>query len=97
MTRCYTRLMPTTRKRHLLTETDQLAAALDDAAQMWPADRDHRARLLLRLVTEGHRAVVAQRTRTSEERLEALRASSGAASGMYGPGYLEELRADWPE
>jgi len=89
--------MPTTRRRHLLTETDQLAAALDDAAQMWPDDREHRARLLLRLVTEGHRAVVAQRTRASEERLEALRASSGTASGMYGAGYLDELRADWPE
>jgi hypothetical protein len=52
--------MPTTRPRHLITETDQVAKALDDAARRWPEDRHSRARLLLHLVEEGHRALVGE-------------------------------------
>lgn len=31
-------VVPTTRRRHVITETDQMAQALDDAAARWPAD-----------------------------------------------------------
>ncbi|MDQ1744816.1 MAG: hypothetical protein QOE23_3155, partial [Pseudonocardiales bacterium] len=50
--------MPTTRPRHLITETDPVAKALDDAAKRWPEDRDSRAKLLLHLVEEGHHALI---------------------------------------
>jgi len=89
--------MPTARKRHLVTETDELAAALDEAARVWPEDGARRSRLLLRLVGEGHRAITAERERAGQERRAAVRASSGAATGMYGDGYLERLRHDWPD
>ena len=96
-TRCYTLAMPTSRPRHLITETDQVAAALDAAAEQWPAESGSRAKLLVHLVAEGHRALLA----ASEARITARRAavlrSSGSATGCYQPGYLAELREDWAD
>lgn len=88
--------MPTKRRRHLITETDPVARALDDAARRWPADRDNRARLLVRLVEEGRQAVVDQQASVVRERRAAVTRTSGALTGLYGEGYLDELRKDWP-
>lgn len=88
--------MPTTRPRHVLTETDDLAEAIDDAARRWPDDRRSRAKLLLHLVHEGHRAVMAGRDAAVSERQEAVLRTAGAGTGLYGDGYLEQLREDWP-
>jgi hypothetical protein len=88
--------MPTTRRRHLITETEQVAQALDDAAKRWPAERGNRAKLLLHLVEEGHRAVIGQHERSLRQRRDAVARTSGALTGVYGEGYLSELREDWP-
>jgi hypothetical protein len=89
--------MPTTRPRHVITETPPVARALDDAARRWPADSGNRARLLLRLVEEGHKAVIDRRERLTRERRAVVARTSGALTGVYGEGYLRELRQDWPE
>ena len=89
--------MPTTRPRHIITETDDIASALDDAARRWPEDASSRAALLRRLVEEGHRAVVEWRARDREERRRAIQRAAGSMTGVYGPDYLEELRREWPE
>lgn len=89
-------VMPTARPRHLVTETDRVAQALDDAAARWPEDRDRRARLLVRLVLEGHQALQDETDRRHAQRAEAARRTSGALTDVYGDGYLEELRQDWP-
>lgn len=86
--------MPTTRPRHLVTETDDLAEALDDAAQRWPGLS--RSQLVVRLALEGHRAAVADRAQRRARRLEALGAHDGEFTGTYGDGYLDVLRSDWP-
>jgi len=88
--------MPTTRPRHLITETEQVAQALDAAAKRWPAESENRAKLLLHLLEEGHRAVIGQQERSLRERREAVARTSGALTGLYGGGYLGELREDWP-
>ncbi len=87
--------MPTTRRRHLITETEQVAQALDEAAKRWPAESGNRAKLLLHLLEEGHLAVVGQRESAIRERREAVARTSGALTGAYGEGYLDELRGDW--
>src|SRR3954471_4473895 len=86
--------VPTTRPRIMVTETDELAAALDFAAARYPGLS--RAQLLTRLALEGH--VTAQHTQEARrrQRLDALRAHSGTLTGAYGPGYLERLRQEWP-
>ncbi|MBK8075066.1 MAG: hypothetical protein IPK24_05730 [Kineosporiaceae bacterium] len=87
--------MPTTRPRHQVTETDELAAALDEAAVRWPGLS--RGQLITRLALEGHQAVVVRQCRHRSARLEALRRHSGALTDVYPQGHLEALRADWPE
>ena len=88
--------MPTTRPRHVVTETDRVAEALDEAARRWPEDRNSRARLLLRLVEAGHQALLDQASKRRGARLNAIRQTSGVLTDTYGADYLERLRADWP-
>jgi len=88
--------MPTSRPRHVITETDEVARALDLAAERWPEARPNRTRLLLRLVEEGGRAVAQDEEQAAARRREAITRTSGALTGLYGPGYLDELRGDWP-
>lgn len=77
-----------------MTETDDLARALDAAALRWPGLS--RARLLARLALEGHRAALVEHDERRRRRLEALHRHSGTLTGAYGADYLEHLREDWP-
>lgn len=88
------RIVPTTRPRHLVTETDELTSALDAAARRWP-DLS-RPQLLVRLALEGHRTNVAVLDRKRHQRLAALDRYEGALPGVYGPDALAERQADWP-
>jgi hypothetical protein len=86
--------MPTTRPRHFVTETDDLAAALDEAARRWP--ELSRPQLLVRLALEGHRAAQQAHNERFNRRLAAVRKHSGALTGAYGADYLKHLREEWP-
>lgn len=88
--------MPTTRRRHVVTESEAVARALDAAARRWPGDRDNRARLLLHLLEEGHRALSEGQERGNQAYREAVARTSGVLTGLYGEGYLDALREDWP-
>jgi len=77
-----------------VTETDDLAHALDEAARRWPGLS--RGQLLVRLALEGHRAAAQTRDERRRHRLDAVRAHSGCVTGVYGPEYLKNLREDWP-
>lgn len=86
--------MPTTRPRHHVTETAQIAQALDRAARRWPGEP--RAKLLLRLVDIGSEALADQQQDEVEAHRAAVLRSSGRYPDAFGPGYLVELREDWP-
>lgn len=88
--------MPTARRRHMLTETDEVAEALRDAARRWPEDRERPAKLLLDLVREGHKAIATEEDEATARRLAAIERTAGALTGVYPPGYLQQLRDDWP-
>ena len=87
--------MPTTRPRITITETDELAAALDAAAARWPEVHSRRE-LLLRLVDEGRGVIDRDRDEETARRQAAIRRTSGALTGAYEPGELKRLRDDWP-
>jgi hypothetical protein len=87
--------MPTTRPRLTITETDEVAAALDAAAARWPEVRSRRE-LLLRLVEEGREVIDRATEEEAARRRDAIRRTSGVLTGAYEPGELERLRDDWP-
>jgi hypothetical protein len=88
-------VVPTTRPRITINETDDVAAALDAAAARWPDVRSRRE-LLLRLVEQGRRAIERERDAAAQSSRDAIRHTSGALTGVYEPDYLERLRDDWP-
>lgn len=84
--------MPTTRARHTLTETDELAQMLDDAALAWPELSGDRTALLRRLVEAGRASL-----NVTGGAHALLRGAAGAATGAYPRDARAELLADWPE
>ncbi len=86
--------MPTIRPRHFVTETDDLAVALDAAARRWP--ELSRPQLLVRLALEGDDAAQRAHEERRRRRLAAVRQHSGLLTGTYGPDYLHKLREEWP-
>ena len=90
--------MPTTRPRLTITETDDVARMLDVAAERWPQDRASRARLLRHLAERGAEAARDDLAERSAEWAKVVESTAGIAGpDAYPPGYLEELRRDWPE
>lgn len=87
--------MPTTRPRHQITETPDVARALDVAARRWPGES--RSRLLLRLVRAGASTLGQERTEAARQRVSAIDATSGKYADAFPEDYLAELRQDWPE
>lgn len=88
--------MPTTRPRHVITETDDIAAALADAAQAWPDAHGNANTLIRRLVQAGHQSLRHTREAALDERLERFERAAGSLTGVYGEGYLQQLRQDRP-
>lgn len=84
--------MPTSRRRYQVTETEEIARILDEAAKQWPDDP--RSRLIVRAIIAGGEALSENAER--ERRLATLNRLKGSFRGQYGPGYLDELRNDWP-
>ena len=89
--------MPTARPRVLVTETDELAAALATAERAWPEEKS-RARLLTRLALLGSETLAdhVPEGRTAR-RLTVLTESGDRYRGLFPKGYRESLRSEWPE
>ena len=89
--------MPTLLPRFQVTETSEVARALEIAERAWPdLSRSQRVK---RLLLEGAEARSAQHDDESghAQRLAALRRSAGLFTGDYEAGHLRKLRDDWPE
>lgn len=76
----------------MVTETDDIAEALDDAALAWPELRGDRSALLRKLVVAGHAAV-----RVDGGAHGVVAGAAGVATGAFPRGAREELLAEWPE
>ncbi|MEO8888445.1 MAG: hypothetical protein ABI429_04015 [Jatrophihabitantaceae bacterium] len=87
--------MPTTRPRYQITETPEVAQAIDAAAKKWPGES--RGRLLLRLVAAGRDVINDGRAVEAASRRRAVARTAGKYPGAFAAGHLEELRQDWPE
>jgi len=85
--------MPTVRPRYIVTDTGDVARALDTAQRLWP-DVPRGAVAVKRLIAAGADALSQER----QARLAALAALEKFASEgpVYPAGYLEALREEWP-
>lgn len=86
--------MPTARPRHQLTETPDVARAIDLATIRWPGEP--RSKLLRRLVHVGGEMLEQREQSGAEGHRAAVTASSGAYADAFEPDYLAKLREDWP-
>ena len=84
--------MPTLRSRHTLTETEDLARALDDAALAWPELSGDRGALLRKLIEVGHASVHVDGGVHGR-----ISGAAGAATGAYPRDARATLLAEWPE
>lgn len=89
--------MPTTRPRHMITETPEIETAIDDAALAWPELADDRAALLRRLIAEGRDVAHAIWADRLSQRRAAIRESSGMFTGMWPADVVQQMRDEWPE
>ncbi|WBU36945.1 hypothetical protein [Homoserinibacter sp. YIM 151385] len=87
--------MPTTKPRYQITDTDEVALALDAAELRWPGEP--RSRLVVRLLVESGLRMAEVGREEAARRRAAIEAFDAGFSEAYPPGYLEELRKDWPE
>ena len=87
--------MPTKLRRHTLTETADLAAAIDTAARKWPDES--RTQLLARLARERGEQLRLEDEERLERKRRAWEEAAGMFDGVYLPNELEVLRRDWPE
>ena len=88
--------MPTNRRRHAITETDDIKTALATAEQCWPDLAGEPGPLLRRLILAGSQAIEREHLHASTRRAAGIEATKGALAGVYGPDYLAQLREDWP-
>jgi hypothetical protein len=81
----------------MITETDEVERAIDDAALAWPELGGDRGALLRRLIEQGADVARTAREERRRQRRQAIRESSGMLTGVYPPGAAQSLREEWPE
>ena len=86
------RAVPTTRPRHQVTETDDIAAAVEAGLQEWP--ELSRSDVIRELILKGAEAL----NLTAVERVLAVELALKELTALnvhYPQGYLEDVRKDW--
>ncbi|WP_193312854.1 hypothetical protein [Georgenia subflava] len=86
--------MPTTRRRHQITETSAVERAIETALRRWPGES--RSRALLRLIEIGSAHLDRELQVEQTGRKEALKAIAEEYDGLVSREQLAELRQDWP-
>ena len=88
--------MPTTRPRHMITETDELSVALGNAAKIWPDLAGQRTLLLRKVLEVGIEAIEKEASQKSQGRLVSIQKLAGSMDGIWPKNWKEELAEDWP-
>jgi hypothetical protein len=93
--RWYTHHVPTSLPRFQVTETPAVERALAIAARERPDAS--RSELVLWLFERGAGAIERDHEDRFSSRRRAVDQDAGEFTDAYPPGYLADLRADWPE
>ncbi len=88
--------MPTSRPRHMITETDALAVALERAADLWPEDARDKGRLLRRVLSAGIESVETAQIKRLGSRRSAIEQAAGSLTGVWPADWRPAVRDEWP-
>jgi len=88
--------MPTSRTRHMVTESDQIKKAIDDAALVWPELANERAELLRNLISQGAEIVAAKAKGKKKEREKAVKNLISIGTGLWPNNFLSQRKDEWP-
>jgi hypothetical protein len=80
----------------MITESDEIATALDDILQSLPADTT-RAEALRALLLRGVRAVESEALERAENRRAALDKIGNKFAGVWPENWREDTLNEWPE
>ena len=87
--------MTTTLNRIQVTVTEEVAAALALARQRWP--QSSKSELMARLAVIARSAMEDEAAQRRAIRRRAIDQAKGSFRDTYPDGYLDDLRADWPQ
>jgi len=86
--------MPTQRTRHMITESDELSACLDKAANRWPNCKS-RTELLRLVIEEGSKALLLQADAVKAQRMAALLNLQKIGTGLWPADFDEQRKSEW--
>ncbi|MEI8230997.1 MAG: hypothetical protein WCG32_00260 [Actinomycetes bacterium] len=86
--------MPTQRARHMITESDELSASLDKAAERWP-DCKSRTELLRLLIAEGSKALLLKADNVKMQREAALQSLQKIGNGLWPADFDAQRNSEW--
>lgn len=81
----------------MITESDQIAEAIELAAKLQPELKDDRADLLRYIIQRGIEALDNEKNEAAEARKKAIQEVAGSLSGLWPENWRELMRAEWPE
>jgi hypothetical protein len=88
--------MPTARARHMVTESDHIANALDIASTLWPDAQGERGELLRRIIALGIADVENATSLRMRERADRVAYAAGSMNNVWGDEWRESRDAEWP-
>ena len=81
----------------MITESDQIAEAIELAAKLQPELKDDRADLLRYIIQRGIETLDNEKNEAAEARKKAIQEVAGSLSGLWPENWRELMRAEWPE
>ena len=80
----------------MITETDELGVALEQAAELWPDLRGQRGQLLRKILEVGSAEIRKTSNADHAMRIQQIKAVAGNLTGVWPEVWREELAGDWP-
>jgi hypothetical protein len=80
----------------MITETDQLSAAMAEAANIWPELAGQSALLICKILEVGIQAIEERAAVKAESRLVGVEKLAGSMDGVWPESWRAKLAKDWP-
>jgi hypothetical protein len=86
----------TTRRIHIITETDQVSDAIDNAARIWPELSAQRTLLLGKILEAGIETVKTRACGNTRVRLANVQDLADSMESVWPTHWKNEFANDWP-